>query len=37
MADRKQKHRTVLEFGERKLDRGLGDEYFDVHYLERGR
>ncbi|HTY77606.1 MAG TPA: outer membrane lipoprotein-sorting protein [Candidatus Bathyarchaeia archaeon] len=37
MADQKRNHKTVLEFGERKLDRGLSDEYFDVHYLERGR
>ncbi len=37
MADLKRKHQTILEFGDRKLDRGLSDEYFDVHYLERGR
>jgi hypothetical protein len=37
MADLKRNHKTVLEFGERKLDRGLSDEYFDVNYLERKR
>ncbi len=37
MRDVKQNHKTVLEFGDRKIDRGLSDEYFDVRYLERGR
>ncbi len=37
MRDVKQDHKTVLEFGDRKIDRGLSDEYFDVRYLERGR
>ena len=37
MADLKQNHKTVLEFGDRKIDKGLSAEYFDVHYLERGR
>lgn len=37
MTDLKQNHKTVLEFGDRKIDKGLSDEYFDVHYLERGR
>ena len=37
MADLKRNHKTVLEFGERKIDRGLSDEYFDVNYLERKR
>jgi uncharacterized protein len=37
MAELKRNHKTRLEFGDRKLDRGLSDEYFDVHYLERGR
>ncbi len=30
-------HKTVIVFGDRQIDRGLGDDYFDVHYLERGR
>jgi len=37
MADLKQNHKTVLEFGDRKIDKGLSAEYFDVHYLARGR
>ena len=30
-------HETVLTVTERRLDRGLSDEYFGVSYLERGR
>jgi len=37
MTDLKRNHKTLLEVTERKLDAGLGDEYFDVRYLERGR
>jgi len=37
MADLKRNHKTTLEFGDRRLDRGLSDEYFDVNYLERKR
>jgi hypothetical protein len=37
MHDVEQAHKTVLEFTERKINRGLGDEYFVVAYLERGR
>ena len=37
MADLTQNHKTVLEFGDRKIDKGLSAEYFDVHYLERAR
>jgi hypothetical protein len=37
MEDLKRKHKTRLEVEDRKIDRGLGDEYFDVRYLERGR
>jgi len=37
MADLKRNHKTTLEFGDHKLDRGLSDEYFDVNYLERKR
>jgi hypothetical protein len=32
-----QDHKTVLEFSDRKINKGLGDEYFEVSYLERGR
>jgi len=37
VVDLTRNHKTILELGERKLDRGLNDEYFDVRYLERGR
>lgn len=37
MHDVTQNHKTVLEFGDRKINRGLSDEYFEVYYLERGR
>lgn len=37
MHDVKQGHKTVLEFIERKINRGLSDEYFEVAFLERGR
>jgi hypothetical protein len=37
MEDLKRKHKTRLESGDRQIDRGLSDEYFDVRYLERGR
>jgi len=37
MHDVSRDHRTVLECPERMLDKGLGDEYFEVAYLERGR
>jgi len=37
MTDVRRSHKTVLAYGERALDRNLGDEYFDVRYLERGR
>ena len=30
-------HLLALEFGDRKINQGLGDEYFEVRYLERGR
>jgi hypothetical protein len=30
-------HQTVLTITDRKINRGLSDEYFDVSYLERGR
>jgi hypothetical protein len=30
-------HETVVTVTERRLDSGLGDEYFSVSYLERGR
>ena len=30
-------HETVVTVTERRLDRGLGDDYFSVSYLERGR
>jgi uncharacterized protein len=30
-------HQTVVTVTDRKIDRGLSDEYFDVSYLERGR
>ena len=37
MKDVTRNHETVLTVTERRLDRGLGDEYFGVSYLERGR
>ena len=37
MTDLKQKHMTVLDVTERKVDAGVSDEYFDVRFLERAR
>ena len=37
MHDVTRNHKTVLEFENRRIDRGLGDRYFEVHYLERER
>jgi uncharacterized protein len=37
MVDLVRTHTTRLVFSNRKVDRGLTDEYFDARYLERGR
>ena len=37
MRDVTQDHKTVLEFTDRRINRGLSDEYFEVAFLERGR